>query len=213
MIATPDYRALLMAQTPEYEARARAVARILDGRDIENVCGELNTIVHHGHAFVGGLNQTAFGAAYYASALIHLIRGGADLEMRWSGTAHDDAYGVMTREGAATPAGLAKQLMRSGGQNLSGTLLLSEGDGTDDLLDKLGTMSKVAEKSDQIYAIALQDRNAAKSLSDPWPRWLRRPAAAPSPACSCWPIDAPSWARPWPCSPASCRALSPACLP
>ncbi len=56
--------------------------------------------------------------------------------------------------------------MRSGGQNLSGTLLLSEGDGTDDLLDKLGTMSKVAEKSDQIYAIALQDRNAAKSLSD-----------------------------------------------
>jgi murein DD-endopeptidase MepM/ murein hydrolase activator NlpD len=63
-------------------------------------------------------------------------------------------------------AGLAKQLMRSGGQNLSGTLLLSEGDGTDDLLDKLGTMSKVAEKSDRIYAIAIQDRNAAKSLSD-----------------------------------------------
>jgi murein DD-endopeptidase MepM/ murein hydrolase activator NlpD len=63
-------------------------------------------------------------------------------------------------------AGLAKQLMRSGGQNLSGTLLLSDGDGTDDLLDKLGTMSKVAEKSDQIYAIAIQDRNAAKSLSD-----------------------------------------------
>jgi hypothetical protein len=104
------YQALLMAQTPEYEARARAVARILDGRPIDNVCGELNTIVHHGHAFVAGLNQSAFGAAYYVSALIHLMRGGADLEMRWTATAHDDAYGVITREGEATPAGLAKQL-------------------------------------------------------------------------------------------------------
>lgn len=74
-----------------------------------------------------------------------------------------DAKATRSQEQAA---GLAKQLMRSGGQNLSGTLLLSEGDGTDDLLDKLGTMSKVAEKSDRIYAIALQDRNAAKSLSD-----------------------------------------------
>ena len=52
----------------------------------------------------------AFGAAYYASALIHLIRGGADLEMRWTATAHNDAYGVITRDGEATPAGLAKQL-------------------------------------------------------------------------------------------------------
>ncbi|UQB14212.1 M23 family metallopeptidase [Clavibacter nebraskensis] len=74
-----------------------------------------------------------------------------------------DAKATKSQEQAA---GLAKQLMRSGGQNLSGTLLLSEGDGTDDLLDKLGTMSKVAEKSDQIYTMALQDRNAAKSLSD-----------------------------------------------
>jgi hypothetical protein len=106
----PAYHALLMAQTPQYETRARAVARILDGRAIENVCGELNTVVHHNHAFVGGLNQNAFGAAYYGSALIHLIRGGADLEMRWTATAHDDAYGVMTREGRPTAACLGKQL-------------------------------------------------------------------------------------------------------
>jgi hypothetical protein len=105
------YHALLMAQTPQYETRARAVARIIGGRDIENVCGELNTVVHHNHAFVAGLNQNAFGAAYYASALIHLIRGGADLEMRWTATAHNDAYGVMTREGEPTAACLAKQLV------------------------------------------------------------------------------------------------------
>ena len=108
--AGPAYRALLMAQTPQYETRARAVARIIDGRNIENVCGEFNTVVHHNHDFVGGLNQNAFGAAYYASVLIHLMRGGADLEMRWTATAHDDAYGVMTMRGEPTPACLAKEL-------------------------------------------------------------------------------------------------------
>ncbi|MGD9713120.1 MAG: hypothetical protein AB7V46_13765 [Thermomicrobiales bacterium] len=104
------YERLLMAQTPEYEARARAVARILGDRNILNVCGELNSIVHHDHTYVGGLNQNAFGAAYYASALIHLIRGGADLEMRWVATENDDAYGLICRNGEVTPAGLAKQL-------------------------------------------------------------------------------------------------------
>jgi Glycosyl hydrolases family 39 len=114
---SPDARigtenlALLIGQTPEYEARARAVARVLGGRDILNVCGELNTVVHHDHAYVGGLNQNAFGAAYYASALIHLMRGGASLEMRWTATANDDAYGLMTMDGKPMPACLAKQLV------------------------------------------------------------------------------------------------------
>jgi hypothetical protein len=105
-----EYEALLMSQTPEYESRARAVARVLHGRDILNVCGELNTVVHHDHYYVGGLNQNAFGAAYYASALIHLLRGGADLEMRWVATDNDDAYGLISMKGEITPAGLAKQM-------------------------------------------------------------------------------------------------------
>jgi hypothetical protein len=104
------FEALLMAQTPDYEARARGVARLLKGRDILNVCGELNTISHHEQYYTLGLNQNALGAAYYASALIHLLRGGADLEMRWTATGHDDAYGLMTRTGEPTPACLAKQL-------------------------------------------------------------------------------------------------------
>jgi hypothetical protein len=107
--AAAKNQTLLMAQTPEYEARARAVARVIAGRDILNICGELNTVVHHGHTYVGGLNQNAFGAAYYASALIHLLRGGADLEMRWVATA-DDSYGLMTMNGEPTTACLAKQL-------------------------------------------------------------------------------------------------------
>jgi len=104
------FEALLMAQTPDYEARARGVARLLKDRNILNVCGELNTVSHHEQYYTLGLNQNAFGAAYYASALIHLIRGGADLEMRWTATAHDDAYGLMTKNGDPTPVCLAKQL-------------------------------------------------------------------------------------------------------
>jgi hypothetical protein len=111
------FEALAMAQTPQYEARARGVGRLLNGRDVLNVCGELNTVAHHEHVFTLGLNQNTFGAAYYASALIHLIRGGADLEMRWTATSkkldwgeRDDAYGLMSIAGEPTPACLAKQI-------------------------------------------------------------------------------------------------------
>ena len=81
------------------------------------MCGELNTVAHHEHGFTLGLNQNVFGGAYYASALIHLLRGGAELEMRWTATAkkldwgdRDDAYGIMSMTGEPTPACLAKQL-------------------------------------------------------------------------------------------------------
>jgi hypothetical protein len=111
------FEALLMAQTPQYEARARGVARLLHGRNILNVCGELNSVAHHEHSYTLGLNRNAFGAAYYASALIHLIRGGAELEMRWTAIAkkldwgdRDDAYGLMSISGEPTPACLAKQI-------------------------------------------------------------------------------------------------------
>ena len=109
------FEALAMAQTPQYAARAQGVARLLAGRDILNVCGELNTIAHHEQSFTIGLNQNVFGGAYYASALIHLIRGGADLEMRWTATSKrwqsaDDTYGLMSIDGEPTPACLAKQL-------------------------------------------------------------------------------------------------------
>ncbi len=103
--------ALLMAQLPDFEGRARGVARLLKGRDILNICGELNTISHHENYYALGLNQNIFGAAFYASALIHLIRGGVDAEMRWTATAHgEDAYGLLSMRGEPTPAALAKQI-------------------------------------------------------------------------------------------------------
>jgi hypothetical protein len=104
------FETLLMAQTPIYEAHARSVARVLRERDILNVCGELNTIAHYENYYTLGLNQNLFGAAYYISALIHLLRGGADLEMRWTATSHDDAYGLVSMYGEPSAAALAKQI-------------------------------------------------------------------------------------------------------
>lgn len=112
----PVFDALAMARTPQYEARARSVARLIAGRDILNFCGELNTIAHHEHTFTRGLNRNIFGAAYYASAIVNLMRGGADLEMRWTATSKhwygvNDAYGLLSNLGKPTPAALAKQIL------------------------------------------------------------------------------------------------------
>lgn len=101
---------LLLAQTPSYETRARGVARLLEGHRALNVCGEMNTMSHHEHYYTLGHNQNLLGAAYYASALIHLIRGGTDIELRWTATAHTDAYGLIYMDGKPSPAALAKQL-------------------------------------------------------------------------------------------------------
>jgi hypothetical protein len=104
------FESLLLAQTPSYETRARGVARLLEGHRALNVCGELNTISHHEYYYTLGHNQNLLGATYYVSALIHLIRGGADLELRWTATVHTDAYGLVYRDGKPSPAALAKQL-------------------------------------------------------------------------------------------------------
>ncbi|MGD9669033.1 MAG: hypothetical protein AB7U75_08235 [Hyphomicrobiaceae bacterium] len=116
---SPDgdvFEKLTMARTPQYEARARSVGRLIADRDILNFCGELNTIAHHEHVFTAGLNRNVFGATYYASAIVNLMRGGADLEMRWTATSKhwhgvNDAYGLISNLGSPTPAALAKQLV------------------------------------------------------------------------------------------------------
>lgn len=104
------FESLLLAQAPGYETNARGVAQLLEDHRALNVCGEFNTMSHHEHYYTLGHNQNLLGAAYYLSALIHLIRGGADLELRWTATAHSDAYGLLSRDGKPSPAALAKQL-------------------------------------------------------------------------------------------------------
>jgi hypothetical protein len=79
------YRRLLMSRTRDYETRAQSVGRILKGRKILNICDNLAPHSRSHDAVGQKFNQTMFGAAYYVSALLHLIRGGADAEMSCSG--------------------------------------------------------------------------------------------------------------------------------
>lgn len=69
---------------------------------------------------------------------------------------------------ATTQAGrLAAQLYRSGGSDLSMNLLMEKSSaGADELLAKLGSMSKLVQRSSDIYETALAAKNEAKSLSD-----------------------------------------------
>jgi hypothetical protein len=104
------FRDLLLSRTPEYEVRARAAGRLLRGRRILNICSELNAHSHYEIGVAGAYNQTLFGATYYGSALIHLMRGGADAEMFSGGIAAGDPYGILDPSGAPTPAYYAKLL-------------------------------------------------------------------------------------------------------
>lgn len=87
------FRALLMSRAAEYEMPARAVGRMLKGRGILNICGDLNAHSHYDPRISDPLNRTGFGLAYYGSALIHLLRGGVDVEMlHWARAANTPQY-------------------------------------------------------------------------------------------------------------------------
>ena len=64
---------------------------------------------------------------------------------------------------------LAAQLYRSGGTDLSVNLILDgtgSGDGASELLSKLGSMSKLVQRSSEVYELAQLATNNAQSLGD-----------------------------------------------
>jgi murein DD-endopeptidase MepM/ murein hydrolase activator NlpD len=78
--------------------------------------------------------------------------------------------GKATADAATKQAGqLASQLYRTGGTDLSVNLFLDgkqSGKGADELLSKLGSMSKLVERSTDIYENAQTAKNTAQSLGD-----------------------------------------------
>src|SRR5712692_10056286 len=103
-------RALILAQTPEYLDRAEAVARLINGSGVLNICGEWNAHSHYLPKVRARFNQSMFGAAYGASVLLHLMRGGVDAEMLWTGTDVECGYGMLNGDGEPTPLFHAKAL-------------------------------------------------------------------------------------------------------
>jgi hypothetical protein len=104
------YRGLLMSQAPDYEYRARGIARALHGRNILNICGELNCHSHYETLVREHFNYTIFAAAYYVDSLLYLMRADVDAEMFWSGTEDYGGYGMMNKHGVPHPSYYAKTL-------------------------------------------------------------------------------------------------------
>ena len=88
----------------------RAIGELVRGRDILNICGELNTHSHYTEPVRARFNQSVFGAAFYTTAVLHLMRGGADAEMFWTGTEDRGGYGMMNKHGEPWPVFHAKKL-------------------------------------------------------------------------------------------------------
>lgn len=104
------HQALMMSVAPDYEARARAIGQLVNGRGILNICGELNTHSHYTAPVRERFNHSVFGATFYIAALLRLMRGGADAEMFWVGTEDTGGYGMMDKNGDVWPVFHAKKL-------------------------------------------------------------------------------------------------------
>jgi hypothetical protein len=104
------YQALIMSQAHDYELRARAIGRLVQGRNILNICGELNTHSHYTEPVRARYNQSVFGAAFYTAAMLSLMRGEVFAEMFWNGTEDRGGYGMTDKNGDAWPVYYAKML-------------------------------------------------------------------------------------------------------
>ena len=105
------FERLLLSRTSEYWSRAQAVGVLLEGRGILNLCSELNAHAHNDPAISSRFNQGPLGAAYYGSALIDLMRGGADGEFLWAGACDRGPYSALGADGEPTPTYEAKKLI------------------------------------------------------------------------------------------------------
>jgi cell wall-associated NlpC family hydrolase len=93
-----------------------------------------------------------------ASELLDAAQGKADRLQAQARDASAQAAVSSRRAGQ-----LVAQFARTGGSSLSLSLLLSKD--SDDLLSTLGTVSKLTERTTEIYERAERDRNVAESLS------------------------------------------------
>ena len=95
----------------------------------------------------------------------NIARDALDAAARHSATleAQADAAKLAAAESAARAGHLVAQLVRTGGGSITVQLLV-DGAGADDLLSKLGTMTKLTEQSAEVITRAQTDENSARSL-------------------------------------------------
>ena len=95
----------------------------------------------------------------------NIARDALDSAARHSATLETqaDAAKQTAAESAARAGHLVAQLARTGGGSITVQLLV-DGAGADDLLSKLGTMTKLTEQSAEVLTRAQTDENSARSL-------------------------------------------------
>jgi hypothetical protein len=104
------HRRLMMGLIGEYGNRARVIGQMLKGRQILNICGELNCHSHYTQPVRERFNHSVFAATFYTSALLQLMRQGVDAEMYWVGTEDQGGYGMLNKHGEPWPSYHAKKL-------------------------------------------------------------------------------------------------------
>lgn len=104
------HRRLMMGLIGEYGNRAGVIGQMLKGRNILNICGEMNCHSHYTRPVRERFNYSVFGATFYISALLQLMRQGVDAEMFWVGTEDEGGYGMLNKQGEPWPSYLAKTL-------------------------------------------------------------------------------------------------------
>jgi len=104
------HRRLLRGLIGEYQNRARLIGQMVKGRGVLNICGELNCHSHYTEPVRARFNYSVFGAVFYISALLQLMRAQVDAEMFWVGTEDQGGYGMMNKHGDPWPSFYAKKL-------------------------------------------------------------------------------------------------------
>jgi Glycosyl hydrolases family 39 len=104
------HRRLMMGMIGEYGNRARVIGQMLEGRQVLNICGELNCHSHYTQPVRERFNYSVFAATFYTSALLQLMRQGVDAEMYWVGTEDQGGYGMLNKHGDPWPSFYAKKL-------------------------------------------------------------------------------------------------------
>jgi len=104
------HRRLMIGMIGEYGNRARVIGQMLKGRQMLNICGELNCHSHYTQPVRERFNYSVFAATFYTSALLQLMRQDVDAEMYWVGTEDQGGYGMMNNHGDPRPSFYAKKL-------------------------------------------------------------------------------------------------------
>jgi hypothetical protein len=105
------HRRMLIGMVGEYGTRARVIGEMLKGRQMLNICGELNCHSHYTQPVRERFNYSVFAATFYTSALLQLMRQGVDAEMYWVGTEDQGGYGMLNKHGDPWPSFHAKKLV------------------------------------------------------------------------------------------------------